>query len=141
MSERKLIEVAKKRVPMKKIFHNKEIRDGMAELEKFRQQFNEQEFFYGAKVYLEVGNYGETTAVVKRLETDKEYNARLDEERKKAEEKLARAEARRVREEHKRKKAEEAEARRIEEQRLKEVEYVKTMARKLGITAKELGVE
>ena len=126
---------------MKKIFHNKEIRDGMADLEKFRQQFNEQEFFYGAKVYLEVGNYGETTAVVKRFETDKEYNARLDEERKKAEEKLARAAARKAREEAKLKKEKEEAIRKAEEQRQREVEYVKTMARKLGITAKELGVE
>lgn len=133
MSNRKEVEVAHKRVPLKKLFHGKELREAMAELEKFRQQFNEQEFFYGAKVYLDV-SYGEVMAHVRRPETDNEYNKRIELERIEQE---AKAERRRIREI---KAKERAERRRIEEQeqaevlRQREIEHVKSMARKLNMT-------
>jgi hypothetical protein len=73
--DRLLVEVGKHRVPIKQIMHGKEIREAMAGLEKFRQKFNEKEFFYGAKVYLSYGD-GDCWAVIKRPETDKEYAAR-----------------------------------------------------------------
>lgn len=136
--ERQLVEIARKRVPLKKLMHAKEIREAMAELEKFRQQFNEQEFFYGAKVYLNVDYGGETIAVVKRPETDKEYETRL--EKLKAAE-LERLERQRVRDE----KARIAEAKRQERlaqqaklKREADIALVKQMARDLGLSAKEL---
>lgn len=141
MSERKLIDIAKKRIPMKRLLHGKDIREGMAELEKFRQQFNEQEFFYGATVYLQMESYGDTYAVVRRPETDKEYNHRMTLERKQAEAKLARAEAKRVREEERVKRAEAKAALEAEQRRLDEIEAIKVAARKLGLTAKDIGVE
>lgn len=141
MSERKLIDIAKKRIPMKKLLHGKDIREGMAELEKFRQQFNEQEFFYGATVYIQIESYGDTYAVVRRPETDKEYNHRMTLERKQAEAKLARAEAARIRKEEKDRRAELKALAEAEQRRLAEIEAVKLAARKLGLTAKDLGVE
>jgi hypothetical protein len=140
MSERKLVDIAKKRIPMKKMLHGKEIREGMAELEKFRQQYNEQEFFYGAKVYLHMDNYGDTYAIVRRPETDKEYNERIAEANRLMEIKMARQEAARIRKEEKERKAEAKARKEAEQRRLDEIEAVKLAARKLGLTAKDLGV-
>ena len=135
-NERQEIEVARKRIPMKKLLHGREIRDGMAELEKFRQQFNEQEFFYKAKVYLHMYN-GEFMAVVKRPETDKEYKTRLA---KQDAAEAARLERLRIKEE----KAQIAElkrqerlARQAEEERKANIAYVKKMARELGLSAED----
>lgn len=94
MTDRKLVDVAKSRVPLKQILHGKEIREAMAALEQFRQKYNEQEFFYGAKVYLSYSQ-GECMATVKRPETDKELATRLEAERRERE---AKAERRRQRE-------------------------------------------
>lgn len=140
MSERKLVDIAKKRIPMKKMLHGKEIREAMAELEKFRQRYNEQEFFYGAKVYLQVDNYGDTYAIVRRPETDKEYNERIAEANRLMEIKLARQEAARIRKEEKERRAELKALAEAEQRRLDEIEAVKLAARKLGLTAKDLGV-
>lgn len=136
-NERQEIEVARKRIPMKKLLHGREIRDGMAELEKFRQQFNEQEFFYKAKVYLQMYD-GETYAVVKRPETDKEYDKRIA---KQNADELARLERQRIKEEKARIaeiKRQERLAQQAEEKRKADIAYVKKMARELGLSAKEL---
>lgn len=134
---RQEVEIARKRVPMKRLIHGKEMREAMAELEKFRQQFNEQEFFYKAQVYLTMNN-GEVMAVVKRMETDKEYQKRLA---KQHAEELAKAERQRIKEERARiaeAKRQERMARQAEEKRLADIAYVKKMARDLGISANEL---
>ncbi len=87
-SDRLMIEVGKHRMPMKQLLDKREIREAMQALEKYRQKFNEKEFFYGIKVYLSYGQ-GECWAVLKRPETDKEYADRqawlAEEQRKKAE--------------------------------------------------------
>jgi hypothetical protein len=137
MTERRLIELAHKRVPLKRLMHGKEIREFMAELETFRQQFNEQEFFYGAKVYL-MFNQGEAMAVVRRPETDKELAKRLDIERAEAE---AKAERKRIREERELARAERrriAEAEQAERQRLADIETVKDIVRKLNLKVEDL---
>jgi dihydroorotase-like cyclic amidohydrolase len=113
-----LVEIGKQRVPLKQIMHDKEIREAMAGLEKFRQRFNEKEFFYGAKVYLSYGE-GDCWAVIKRPETDKEYAARqlyLQEQQQKKAERLRlkqlkeyAAEQKRIAEAAARKRQEEAE--------------------------------
>lgn len=75
--DRLLVEISKQRVPLKKILHGKEIRESMAEMEKFRRLFNEEEFMLGAKVYISYTDY-ECWASIKRPETDREYQARQD---------------------------------------------------------------
>lgn len=117
-SDRLMIEVGKHRMPMKQLLDKREIREAMAELEKYRQKFNEKEFFYGIKVYLSYGQ-GECWAILKRPETDKEYSDRqayvAEEQRRKAERarmkqlKEYEAEQRRIAEAAARKAQEEAE--------------------------------
>jgi hypothetical protein len=75
--DRLLVEISKQRVPLKQILHGKEIREAMAELEKFRRRFNEEEFMLGAKVYISYTDY-ECWASIKRPESDREYQARQD---------------------------------------------------------------
>ena len=136
--ERKLVEIGRKRVPLKKLLHGKEIREGMAELEKFRQQFNEQEFFYGARVYLEVADYDRIDAVCKRPETDKEYDARMEEIRAKEQLKREREERRKIKEAERQRQLEIAAVQAAELQRQRDLAAMKAMARKLGLSAKEL---
>ena len=129
--ERLLVEVGKHRMPMKQLLDKKEIREAMASLEKYRQKFNEQEFLYGARVYLSYGQ-GECWAILKRPETDKEYSERMawlaEEQRKKAErDRLRQIQAY---EKEQRKLAEEA-ARKAEEERL-ELERALAIAAKHG---------
>lgn len=128
-AERLLVEISKHRVPLKQILDKREIRDSMAEMEKFRRRFNEQEFMLGAKVYLSYDGY-DCWAVIKRLETDKEYAARQDylqeQQRKKAE-----------RERIKQLKAYEAEQQRIaEEAARKAQEEAEELERALAVAAK-----
>lgn len=135
--ERAEVEIARKRLPLKRMIHGKEIREVMEEFEKFRLQFNEQEFFHRAKIYLSF-DQGESIASVRRMETDNEYNKRLAQLRKEEAERLERKRIReekaRIREERKKALAEE-EAKR---QRLEAIDIVKQAARKLGLTAKDL---
>ena len=130
-SDRLMVEVGKYRMPMKQLLDKCEIREAMANLEKYRQKFNEKEFFYGIKVYLSYCQ-GECWAILKRPETDKEYTERqawlAEEQRKKAERdrirqlKAHEAEQRRIAEE---------EARKREEQ-LQELEKARAVAAKYG---------
>ena len=136
--ERKLVEIGRKRVPLKKLIHGKEIREAMTEFENFRRLFNEQEFFYGAKVWLEVTDYDRIDAVCKRPETDKEYDARMEEIRAKEQLKREREERRLIKEAERKRRLEEEAARAAEEQRKRDLEAMKAMARKLGLSAKEL---
>jgi hypothetical protein len=137
-TDRKLVEIKRKRLPLKKLLQGREIRDAMAEIEKFRRQFNEQEFLYGGHVYLEVTDYDRIDAVCKRPETDKEYNLRMDGIRAKEQAKLEREHNRAIREEQRRLHREAEAARAVEEQRLKDLETMKAMVRKLGLSAKEI---
>lgn len=130
-ASRKTIEVERRRVPLKKLLHGKEIREAAAALEEFRLKMNEAEFLYGARIVLQMGEYNECHAVAKRLETDKEYADRLEAARLAAEAKKER--------EIKRKAEVEAKALRAqEEQRLKAVEYVKSMVKEHKISTDDL---
>jgi hypothetical protein len=137
-SDRKLVEIAKKRIPMKKLLHGKEIREAMENLEKFRQQFNEQEFLYGAKVYVDMTDRYEWNAVCRRPETDKEYNTRMKEIQDREEARLAAEERKRIRQAELAVKAAEREERIREQQRKDDLEALKFMARKLGLSANDL---
>ncbi len=118
-------------MPMKQLLDRREIRDAMSQLELYRQKFNEQEFMFGARVYLSYGQ-GECWAILKRPETDKEYQARQDylaeQQRKKAE----RARLKQLREyEAEQRRITEAAARAAEEQRL-ELERAREIAARHG---------
>ena len=126
-TERKTIEIARKRVPLKKLLHGKEIRDAAKSLEEFRLQFKEQEFLYGGKITIQVDSYGETTAVVRRQETDKEFADRMERSR------LA-AEAKKRRE---RERAAAAEKRAQEEaanKKARAAEYIQKLAKEAGLS-------
>lgn len=130
-TQRKTVEVARKRVPLKKLLHGKEIRAAAKALEDFRMNLNEAEFLYGAKITLTVDTYGECTAVAKRLETDKEFADRMERARIAAEAKRAREAKRKAENE---KLAIEAAFRR----RAQAAEYIRNVAKEHGITSADL---
>jgi hypothetical protein len=129
--KRKMVEVDRKRVPLRKLLHGKEIRDAAAALEDYRLKLNEAEFLYGAKITLTMDSYGECVAVAKRLETDSEFAARLEKARL-AEEAKKEREARKVIE------AELRAANAAERQRKQAIETMKNLAQSNGITKDEL---
>ncbi len=43
-TQRKTIEIARKKIPLRSLMHGKEIRDAAAAVEQFRMKLNEQEF-------------------------------------------------------------------------------------------------
>lgn len=129
--DRKYVEVARKRVPLRKLFHGKEIRAAAQELENYRLHLNEAEFLYGAKITLAMDAYGECIAVAKRLETDNEYLERLEKARLAEEAKAER--------ERKKAIAAAEKAKRDEEQRkVRAAQSIKDMAKANGITKEEL---
>lgn len=137
--DRKSIVIERRRVPMSKIFHNRYIEDAIAELKAFRAKFAEDEVLYKRKVMIKYDRYNDAyTAEVYRLETDKEYNARLEEERQKREEKLERARKKEEREKIKAQKAAHAAVLAEQKQRQQDLETIKALSRKLGLTPKDL---
>lgn len=78
---RKLVEIGRKRIPLRKLLHGKEIREAAKALEDFRISLNEQELLYGAKLTIKMDTYGEAVLYAHRLETDNEYEARIDKAR------------------------------------------------------------
>lgn len=139
MEDRKSIVIERKRIPLTKILSNRYIEDAIAELKAFRAKFAEDEVLYKRKVMIKYDRYsGEYTAEVYRLETDKEYNARLEEERIAREAKLERARKKEEREKVKAQKAAHAAAIAEERQREHELATFKALYKKLGLTAKEL---
>ncbi len=88
--ERKLVEIDRKRIPLRSLLHGKEIRDAAKALESFRMKLNEKEFLYGAKLYVDWHDYGTADIVARRMETDQEYADRLERIRIAAEQKVER---------------------------------------------------
>lgn len=137
--DRKSIVVERKRVPITKILQNRYIEDAIAELKAFRAKFAEDEVLYKRKVMIKYDRYsGEYTAEVYRLETDKEYNARLEEERAKREAKLERQRKKELREKAKAEQAAREAELAAERQREHELATFKSLYKKLGLTAKDL---
>ena len=129
--KRKMVECGRKRVPLKKLLNGKEIRAAAAALEEFRLHLNEAEFMYGAKITLQMGEYGECTAVAKRPETDSEFDARI--------EKARQAEIAKQEREVKRKLAAEEKAKRDEElRRVRTIEHLKSMMKTNNVTLEDL---
>lgn len=131
--KRKMIEVDRKRVPLRKLFHGKEIRAAATALEDYRLKLNEAEFLYGAKITLTMDSYGECVAVAKRLETDKEFEARLEKARL-AEEAKKEREAKKVIE------AEHRAAAAAERQRKQAIETMKNLMKANNVSFDDLKV-
>ena len=117
---RKLVEIGKKRIPLRKLLHGKEIREAAKALEDFRLVLNEQELLFGAKLTVKMDSYGEAVLYAHRLETDKEYNDRLEKARIAAEEKAEREKKRKLQEAERAKKLA-AERKQNVAQRIKEM--------------------
>jgi len=129
---RKSIEIARKRVPLRKLFHGKEIRAAAKALEEYRLHLNEAEFLYGGKITLTMDSYGECIAVVKRLETDKEYADRLEKLRVAEEAKKAREAKKAIEAEHRAAAA-------AERQRKQAIETLKHMMKANNLTIDDIG--
>ena len=129
--ERKTIEIGRKRIPLRSLIHGKEIRDAAKSIENFRMKMNEQEFLYGAKLYVDWKDYGTADIVARRPETDQEYADRLERARIAEEQKRER--------ERKRKEALEAK-KAAEEANRKEraAELIKKLAKENGLSSKDL---
>ncbi len=125
------MEIGKHRVPLKQILNKREIRDAMAEMEKFRRRFNEQEFLLGAKVYLSYDDF-DCWASIKRPETDKEYAERqayLQEQQRK---KTERARIKQLREYEREQQRKAEEQQRAAEEAARELEKARAIVEKYG---------
>jgi hypothetical protein len=132
--ERKTVEIGRRRIPFKKLFHGKEIREAAKNLEDFRLHFNEQEILYGAKLTIEMSSYyDEATLVAARPETDKEYEERIAKAEKAAELKAKRAAEKK---EADRLKAIEEEANKQQ----KALDAIRTLAKANGLTIEQLQI-
>ena len=130
-NQRKTVEVGRKRVPLRKLLHGKEIRVAAKALEDFRLHLIEQEFLLGATITIQMDTYGEAIAVAKRPETDNEYAKRMEKARLAAEAKAER--------EKKRKLAEVERAIELEKNRKKQaLQTIKDIAKNNSISVKEL---
>ena len=84
--KRKTVELKKVRIPLRKLLHGFEIREAAKNLENFRLKLLEEELMQGAKLTIKVEAYtGEYNLVATRLETDKEFNDRIEKARLAAE--------------------------------------------------------
>lgn len=137
MTERKLVEIGHKRVPLKKIFHKKDFASAIAELKQFRTYFAEQEILYKAKVYFEYNN-GDCWAISLRPENDKELAERLEQQRLAREAKLERERKKEEREKVKAQKEAHKAQQAAELQRRQDMDTIKILSKKLGLSAKEL---
>ncbi len=124
---KKTIEIDSKRIPLRQLLHGKEIREAAKALEDFRLKLNDKEILYGAKIFIKWDNYGDVYAVARRLETDKEFEDRVEKARIAAEAKKERERIKRLKEEQRA---------RDEEMHRKEraAEYIRKVAREHGLS-------
>lgn len=129
--ERKMVEIGKKRVPLRKLIHGKEIREASKAIEDFRLNFNEEEFMLGAKLVLKWETGGDAYLYALRLETDNEYSKRLEAHRIAEEQKAERA--------RKRKLAEAERLKRLERDRKNNaVSTIENLIKANGLTPEDL---
>lgn len=130
-NQRKTVEIARKRIPLRKLIHGKEIREAAQALESFRLKFKEEEFLYGGRIHVKWDSYGDAEAVVTRPETDKEFSDRLEKERLAAERKAQREQQRKI-------AAYQRAIYEAETRRQRTVNTIKEMARENGLTADDI---
>jgi uncharacterized protein YlxW (UPF0749 family) len=129
-NQRKTVEVGRKRIPLRKLIHGKEIREAAKALEDFRLTFNEQEIMFGAKLTITMDTYGEAILVANRPESDNEMAKRL--------EKARLAEEAEKERERKRKLAEAIRAKNRDEDRKKQaVITIENLIQNNGLTARD----
>ena len=125
-NERKTVEIDRKRIPLRTLLHGKEIRDAAKSLEDFRMKLNEKEFLYGAKLYVDWNNYDEVYVVARRLETDKEFEDRLERARIAAEQKAERERKRQIQAYHRAQKE-------LEMKKIRAAETIRKIAEEAGL--------
>jgi hypothetical protein len=129
--QKKFVELKKVRIPLRKLMHGYEIREAAENIKNFRLKLLEEELMQGAKLTVKLDNYGEMYLHASRLETDKEYEDRLEKYRLAEEAKKEREEKRKIHEAERAKRAE-AERKQTVAKRAKE------MALSNGISVEEL---
>lgn len=137
--ERQTVVIGRRRVPLKKMLHNQEIRVAAKNLEDFRLHFKEEEILYGAKIRLEFDTFNdELFAITERLETDQEYADRQEILRQAAEAKAERDRKRAEAQARKEERERALEAKRAEAERLKNLEDLKVIVKQMKLTDKEI---
>ena len=137
MADRQKVLIAHKRVPLSKILHKRSVPEAIEELKKFRAQFAEWEVLYRAETELTYAQ-GECMLYLYRPENDKELRERLELERAKREEKLERARKKELREKAKAEQAVKDAEKAAELQRKIDLATIKSLSKKLGLSATEL---
>ena len=80
--QKKTVELKKVRIPLRKLLHGCEIREAAENLKNFRLKLLEEELMQGAKLTIKVEAYSsEFNLIATRLETDKEFEDRLEKAR------------------------------------------------------------
>ena len=103
--QKKTVELKKVRVPLRKLLHGCEIREAAENLKNFRLKLLEEELMQGAKLTIKVEQYtGEFNSIATRLETDKEFEDRLEKARLAEEAKKEREAKRKLMEAEKKKR-------------------------------------
>jgi len=130
-AERKLVELGRKRIPLRKLIHSKEIRDAAKALEDCRLLFKEEEFFQRARLTLKWEPGGDCYLLAHREETDNEYADRLEKQRQVKEAREARERARREHEAELKRKVE-------AQRRLQTIRTLQELIQKNQISKEEL---
>ena len=129
--QKKFVELKKVRIPMRKLLHGFEIREAADNLKNYRLKLLEEELMQGAKLTVKMDTYGEVMLHASRLETDKEFEARLEAARLAEEAKKERAAKRKLYEAEKAKRDAEVRKQNV-------AQRAKEMALSNGISVEEL---
>jgi hypothetical protein len=132
-ADRKIIQIKKLRIPLRKLLDGKEIREAAKNLEDFRLKMNELEILQGAKLTVKYDNWDSNNfdLVATRQETDAEMADRLEKAR------LA-LEAKQRREAEKKATEAKREADRVIAEQRKAFDMIHELARKHGIHPRDL---
>jgi hypothetical protein len=118
--QKKTVELKKVRIPLRKLLHGFEIREAAENLKNFRLKLLEEELMQGAKLSIKLDTYGhDFSLVASRLETDKEFENRIEKARLAAEAKKRREAERKAAEKARAEKARADELIRTKERLLK----------------------
>jgi hypothetical protein len=130
--QKKSIELKKVRIPLRKLLHGCEIREAAENLKNFRLKLLEEELLQGAKLTIKVESYSsDFNLIATRLETDKEFEDRLEKARLAAEAKKEREAKRKLVEAEKKKRDAELRKQNV-------AQRAKEMALSNGISVEEL---
>jgi hypothetical protein len=124
-TDRKIIQIKRLRIPLRKLLDGKEIREAAKNLEDFRLKMNELEILQGAKLTVKYDNWDSTfDLVATRSETDNEMADRLEKARLALEAKQRREAEKKI-----------VDAKRKEEARAKELIQTKERLIKMALEA------